>query len=278
MATLVEQLKEMLKTDRDSFTLSRDELMSLVGKRQKKQRDPLKPKRGRSSYFCFKDSDQARAKFSEEMPEFWNSELNRPMKVSEMTKFASKLWKAMEDEDRQPFVEMAKKEKEAYYAKLSEYNPIQISDGVDESMDLPEGWSGPFTGYYLAANADGRKTYPTLSQAIKVAESVDSCMGITRNSKGRFSLRKMDGEKPIATNKGDTSWVKGDCSLEVLENEIDEDESEGEDTPEVVQWNGHLVDEKTGDVYDLKKFTEDGEVVVIGRREPNLVDGELELA
>ena len=269
MPKTLKDYRELLETGEQVLTISREDLEGLIGRRRSKKahRDPTKPKRPKSSFLHFKDSTNVREQFAESKPEFWNEEKGCPKKVTELTKFARDLWSNLTVEEKSPFVEMALKEKEAYIEQMKSYNPIQISDGVDECVELPIGWSGPFEGHYLAGNADGRKTYSSLTEAIKAAESVENCMGITRNSRGRYKLRKMDGGSPIQTLKGDTSWVRGECGFEEQESD--------ETVPEVVQWRDYLVDEDSGEVYDRDKFMQDNEVVVIGRREPNLEDGEL---
>ncbi len=82
----------------------------------------------------------------------------------------------------------------------------------------PEGWSGPFIGYYLWENADGRTLYSDFDEAVLASANHEDCRGITRTASGKFSLRKMKGDQPIPNSKGQVtsiSWVIGDLGYDL---------------------------------------------------------------
>jgi hypothetical protein len=97
---------------------------------------------------------------------------------------------------------------------FSSFHWINIFNGnkkyskLKKSIDkIPEGWSGPFKGYYLAKNATN-KSYHTLIEAIEVAVTMNNCLGITMDRNGVYKLREMVGGSPIRSTKDDISWTK----------------------------------------------------------------------
>ena len=208
-----------LKALIESSTLSADlNGVTKSGKRKspKKVKDPLKPKRGKSAYLFYTHSDETKAAFKEAHPDKWDAEKCQPKPIVELTKFASKIWKDMSEEDKAPYTASAALEKERYDSEMAEYRPTpSVVAALDESdtPDAPEGWSGPFAGYYLFKNASGRKTYRSFADAVAAAEDVEDCGGITKTAQGMYSLRKMEGGQPIPTDKPAISWVKGEVEV-----------------------------------------------------------------
>lgn len=95
-------------------------------------------------------------------------------------------------------------------------------DGLDSGVpEAPEGWIGPFRGYYLWKVAGVHKTYKDFSEAVAAAEQQEGCAGITMTPTGRFSLRKMDGGTLMTDHRGEQcSWVKGDGGCTVCDEDL----------------------------------------------------------
>ena len=77
---------------------------------------------------------------------------------------------------------------------------------------MPDGWKGPIVGYYLPKNAIPQ-SFNTLVEAIEVANTLESCKGITMDRNGVYKLRCMTGGKPVKSSKNDTSWIKSTSYL-----------------------------------------------------------------
>ena len=108
-------------------------------------------------------------------------------------------------------------------ALVSNYVDSQPSKLSTDYPKAPEGWSGPFIGYYLWENADGRTLYSDFDEAVIASANHEDCLGITRTESGKYSLRKMKGDQPIPNSKGQVtsiSWVIGDEHSRLLEHPI----------------------------------------------------------
>ncbi|XP_057421825.1 high mobility group B protein 6-like [Lotus japonicus] len=78
------------------------------GKKNKKEKDPLKPKHPMSAYFLFTNERRAAL-------------LAENMKVLEVPKVTAEEWKNMTEEQKRPYEEMAKKNKENYALEMEAY-------------------------------------------------------------------------------------------------------------------------------------------------------------
>ncbi|XVE58018.1 hypothetical protein DITRI_Ditri04bG0136500 [Diplodiscus trichospermus] len=98
-------------------------------KKSKKERDPLKPKQPMSAFFLF--SNERRAAL-----------LAESKNVLEVAKIAGEEWKNMTDEQRGPYEEMAKKNKETYllemevYKQKKEEEALSLRKEEEEMMKL----------------------------------------------------------------------------------------------------------------------------------------------
>ena len=112
---------------------------------------------------------------------------------------------------------------EELMALVSNYVVSKPSKLSTDYPKAPEGWSGPFIGYYLWENADGRTLYSDFDEAVIASANHEDCLGITRTARGKYSLRKMKGDQPIPNSKGQVtsiSWVIGDEHSRLLEHPI----------------------------------------------------------
>ncbi|XP_022733299.1 high mobility group B protein 6-like [Durio zibethinus] len=98
-------------------------------KKTKKERDPLKPKQPMSAFFLF--SNERRAAL-----------LTENNNVLEVAKIAGEEWKNMTEEQRRPYEEMAKKNKEKYmqemevYKQKKEEEALSLRKEEEETMKL----------------------------------------------------------------------------------------------------------------------------------------------
>ncbi|KAF6172998.1 hypothetical protein GIB67_006374 [Kingdonia uniflora] len=91
-------------------------------KKTKKQKDPLKPKRPISAFFLF----------SKDLREALSAE-NKNM--LEIAKIAGEKWKNMLEEQRLPYEEVAKKQKEEYLLEIEVYKTKQDNEAVTRQLE-----------------------------------------------------------------------------------------------------------------------------------------------
>jgi len=94
-------------------------------KRKKKKKDPNKPKRSMSSFMFF--ANEKRNQVREENPS---------LKITEIGKKLSELWKEISPEEKQRFIDMAEKDKDRYKKAIESYKPPPAqssSSGSSES-------------------------------------------------------------------------------------------------------------------------------------------------
>lgn len=95
-----------------------------------------------------------------------------------------------------------------------------LAAGVPEA---PEGWSGPFHGYYLSKQAPGpgEKWYDDFSEAVAAAEQLEGCVGITTapSNPNKFWLKAglhRLTQQDLVRRANLCSWVKGDVEMSQL--------------------------------------------------------------
>ena len=178
-------------------------------RRAKKERDPNRPKRGKSAFFLWCDDNRAtvKAQLESERDEDDESKIS----VATVAKRLGEMWKAMEDDDKQSYNEEAEVQKATYREAIDAYNAENgivkkvatkstFDPAQEESVELPEGWTGPFDGYLEKHPIDPetgkpiRHGFASFAEAFAMAEKLGSaCGGITisTNTKGnrRLTLR-----------------------------------------------------------------------------------------
>ena len=205
-------------------------------------------------------------------------------KASEVTKKASELWKSLTAEEKKPWEDKSSELK----AEAGETSRTTLSWNFEKKTDVevPEGWSGPHMGKYLAKSAAkgrGVGRFATFEEAVEAANALgNKCGGITLEQKA-YTLRvgndPIKHPNPAQSTYSEASWTKNDFEAEVEEktpkkkktkkeaepepeseeneeNEVynAETEDEDDDETEVERWNFkgeiYLLDPKTGEVYD----------------------------
>jgi hypothetical protein len=146
-------------------------------------------------------------------------------KVSKVGKKAGELWKAMNEEEKTPYIEKSKEQQAIYKAAMAEYKPSSVVALKPANLDfsnLPEApaeWTGPFNGKKLHKLANGGKMdvgkFYSFDDAVKAAEELgDSCSGITYEAKsGKYSLRKTFNWCGDGVEGEDCSWVRGEITV-----------------------------------------------------------------
>ncbi|KAL2512758.1 High mobility group B protein 3 [Abeliophyllum distichum] len=93
-------------------------------KKEKKVKDPNKPKRPPSAFFVFMEG--FRKEYKEKHPN------NKSVAV--VGKAGGDKWKSLSDEEKAPFVAKAEKRKEEYERKMEDYNK-KLAGGADDESD-----------------------------------------------------------------------------------------------------------------------------------------------
>ena len=94
-----------------------------TGSKTRKKKDPNAPKRGKSSfmYWCadYREKHQDEGKFS--------------------AKVLGPIWKEMDDEEKEPFVELAEADKERYKSEKEAYKSESDGSDTETTSDTGEG-------------------------------------------------------------------------------------------------------------------------------------------
>ena len=231
MKSFPEEAQAMLATTTTATTATTEPTMEKAKRTKKAPRDPNLPKRPKNAFMLFTASvrDEVKA-------ELVSKAEDGKIRVADVSKACGERWKAMTDDEKQPFVDAnaeAKAEYEkamdAYYTEFPDKKPLekapkktkepkapkaktgfQIDTEAEEEFDtnLPEGWSRGVEGYLGGAVKDPETgkalKFKTFKEAVAAADSVD-CGGITR-TKTAYTLRKSSTLKESAS--GEFSWVR----------------------------------------------------------------------
>jgi hypothetical protein len=184
-------------------------------RRIKKERDPERPKRGKSAYFLWCDDNRkiVRQDMEKELLEQCDeSEIPTPISAATVSKRLGSMWKTVDEEEKSRYTVLAKTHMDRYHAEMKAYNSdrgiikrkpakVSISPDTEAHVELPEGWTGPFEGFLERCPVDpetGKRVtcgFATFAQAFAEAERLgDACGGITLSTdkKGnrRLTLRE----------------------------------------------------------------------------------------
>jgi hypothetical protein len=194
---------------------SLDDLMP-TPKRQKKKskakpkkptKDPNAPKRALSSFLAF--SGELRPKINAEMPE---------LKLTEVATELGRRWKALSDGEKQPYVDMAKKDKERYEAEMEHYvAPKEFRKKKKRKK---------------GATKRGRasSTSSRASKKAKISATSSRAAPLFKNS--RFMLTKDAAPKISKQSSGTSKKLSKRAETSSSEEESEEDDSEEDDSEE----------------------------------------------
>ena len=221
-------------------------------RKTKKTKDPDAPKRPTSAYFYWLGENRNRIK----------EELGDESKPTVVIKEAGRQWRALSDEDKEPFNASAKESQMRYKVEMETYEPKKVpmvDDDVSVSYpEAPEGWSGPFYLMYLFKTAKGddgkAKSFKSFDEAIDAAGRLEGCGGITKTSRG-YSLRvgpELITANPEKESSAMASWIKDVVMIE--EEVVDEKHAEM-----ILLANEMLCDEKAKVLETINKEVQDFE-------------------
>ena len=245
ISTVMSALIEKFGDSDGNINVPQDELvkafksMKTTGRRERKNakapRDPDAPKRPTSSYMLWLN-DNRKVIATEHFPTNEDGEhcypdghdkagepLQGRSKVSEITKKAGELWKVLDDETKQPYVDAFTEAQTAYREAKGDYTPKEPKESFDTKArpDAPEDWSGPFECHYLTKVAKDPETgkniksFKSFDEAVAAANELgDGCAGITMTSRG-YSLRigpELKNHGVAGRSDGLASWTKGEKS------------------------------------------------------------------
>eukprot|EP01119_Soliformovum_irregulare_P012927 TRINITY_DN3390_c0_g1_i2.p1 TRINITY_DN3390_c0_g1~~TRINITY_DN3390_c0_g1_i2.p1 ORF type:complete len:219 (+),score=39.51 TRINITY_DN3390_c0_g1_i2:73-729(+) len=99
-----------------------------LARKAKSQRDPLLPQRAQTSWFFF--SSEKRPLLKQEFPN---------IRITEMSKKISEMWRAMDNEAKKPYEERAQRDKERYQQAMEAYeSEEEKKKNVKKSKISPE--------------------------------------------------------------------------------------------------------------------------------------------
>jgi hypothetical protein len=174
------------------------------------QHNTSPPKRPTSSYLYWQNENRLRIKV----------ELGSNTEYYAVMKECGIQWRALSDEEKEPFVSKGKEDQERYREEMKTYQPsdVSVETMTDEYPEAPEGWSCPFQLKYLFKNAkgdDGKpKRFKSFDEAIEAAGRLEGCGGITKTKvRGHYRYELRVGSKLIPANPTKISsalcsWIK----------------------------------------------------------------------
>ncbi len=212
-----DQQTKVLETLNRVFASLETEVSKLLEKQKQKKKSKSRKSHKKSAYRVFVEQNKAQIKDTCAKGEKF------------MTK-AGELWKALSDDDKLPYQNLA----DEFNAKLpnksvetSEVAAPIIPDAT-EMTDL----TGPYEGTYISGSF-GRKSYKTLGEAYMVLKNNPHAVGITRTTKGQFKIRAGYSKPHMNVDKNGDATPQfvyrspGDESSWVLKTAIEEYASQG---------------------------------------------------
>ncbi len=197
--------KESSKTHYNSIitVLSSDNsnYIPIDNKSRRKKKDPNAPKRPPSSFFLFK-SDQ-----SQKIKDLIADDGEEPT-IKAVAARAGEMWRAMSDDDKEPYVKEYQQRKAQYQEELASYKaskPQEENDAHNISTKKPskkkvskknveecpseipeefqDNWQGPYPDTFLYGNVKGN-SFETLKEAMESSNGIEESVGVTYNKKG----------------------------------------------------------------------------------------------
>ena len=186
----------MVEAPTDVVDRALEEIVVKPKRATKKKRDPDAPKRPMSAYFLWLGEN--RGSIGEE----YCSELTGRDKVVGTTRKAGELWRALTDEEKNPFTIKADTLREEYHAKMKLYNPEMApmtkkkkqSGPKYDPEDIPaakDGWSGPFEMKYLKTKVTGED-----GKSVRIIKNFDEAVALASEINNTWQNKKDDEDLP----------------------------------------------------------------------------------
>jgi len=168
------------------------------------------------------------------------------VKGSLVAEKAKELWESMSAIEKEPY-ETKYKEK---WASYKEGNPsstptkpkVEFNFMENEEAEVPDGWDGPFENKYLHKFAVGYTVgtgrFATFEEAVKEAEKIENCGGITMDTGSRkgYTLR-VSNDPQTDSRENPTgkfvSWTKKDFVMPKQEKKKKTKKEKMEKTPDM---------------------------------------------
>ena len=179
-------------------------------KSPKKELDPNRVKRPVPASWMYREENRASI-----IKEHFDGEA---VKGSIVSKKAQELWNGLSDEERLPYEEKRKllwaeyEKTKGTTPKVEKEPKEEFTFKVDDEVEVPEGWDGPYEGKHLKKYVEGlgkkigEGLFATLSEAMEAASKHERCHGVTLC---KFGYVLKEGSKPcLDSNYEATSWVK----------------------------------------------------------------------
>ena len=212
--SIANQLSNLETTEDGTMVLVPTELMDTIrssvskstGRKTKKTKDPLAPKRPMNPYMRWLGENRSAIK------ESLTEDANGPTHVS---KAAGEQWKLLDEDAKKPFEEAYEADKARYAEEMESYAPSPSVEDYDDSEtpDAPSDWAGPFVWTFLTKcvkDDDGKAIkIQDFDEAVEKANELEECGGITKTTTG-YSLRHGTKAKsnPMGSRSGMASWLK----------------------------------------------------------------------
>ena len=212
---------------------ARESVMALVSKTfsRKSKKESSGPKRPPNAYIQFM-TERRDEIIGSMIADYDGDDENYKPSAGEVTKEAARLWKSMDESEKEKWVEKQRLALEAFKAEHPDLvksggsrsstpkSAFEFDTSAPEDMKVPPGWTKVFKGKYLHKNAAGIKTgvgkFATLEEAIKASEDLGSKSGgVTRTNRGFFVRVSNDPvtEKSLEKRSVTFSWAKEDFEV-----------------------------------------------------------------
>jgi len=135
------------------------------------KKDPNKPKGAKSAYTYFTETIREERKANGE-----------PYDIATVSKESSEQWKTMDEDDREPYVKQAEKDKKRYQKEMESYIPPSDSDSDSDAPKKKKKKKDPNapkrnqSAYFLFSNKNREKIKGELGEGCRITE-IASALG-----------------------------------------------------------------------------------------------------
>lgn len=196
-------------------------------KKEKKEKDKDAPKRGKTGYlfFCQEKRDEAK------------NECGEDAKQSEIMKMLGEMWKELNDEEKEPYQEKAKEDKDRYNEEMKNYVPKEgTGKGKAKKQKDPNAPKKPRSAYILFCQKNREKAKKECGADTKPS-AVMAQLGamwnkLSEKAKKPFLKEAEEDKKRYEEEKAAYDGEKEAEEVEEVEAEEAEEEAEAEPVEE----------------------------------------------
>jgi len=124
-----EEFQDKAKEDKERFNDEMGDYEPTDGfkcPKKSPKKESLSPKRGRSSYIFF---------CSNKRQEVTDKLVSEGKKKTEVLKKLGEMWRELDEDDKEPYEKLAKKDKKRYENEMKAFNPVENDDDDDNESD-----------------------------------------------------------------------------------------------------------------------------------------------